>query len=132
MNYEATGIIRSIHNEQSGINQNTGKQWSSLEMLLLVAEGETRDGRHWEELLNFRAFGDIANAIKQFRKEGDKVTVTFSIRTNEWKDRYFTELSPSKVEAASTDGESTEENAPSEAQPQEQAENDGDADALPF
>jgi len=69
----------------------TGKEWKKLSFLAETTE-------EYNNLYCFEVFGEekVDNFLK-FNKIGQLVDIDFNVKTNEWKDRYFTSLQAWKI-----------------------------------
>jgi hypothetical protein len=98
MEFTVEGKIKDIMNERGGVSKKTGKEWMGIDFLLISDSGQRKDGSTWENVIRFECGTDMARAVKEYRKVGDVVKVTFNIYATEWEGRWFNKLSPSKVE----------------------------------
>ena len=87
---KVTGKITKVLDTQSGTSKE-GKDWKKTSFLLETTET-------YNNLYCFEVFGDekVDNFTK-YNKVGDNVDVEFNVKTNEWKDKYFTSLDAWKV-----------------------------------
>jgi len=87
---EVTGTITKVLPVQSGTSK-AGKEWKKLSFVLTTTE-------EYNNLYCFDVFGDekVEN-FEKYNKVGDNVKVDFNVKTNEWKDKYFTSLDAWKV-----------------------------------
>ncbi|MFP4166777.1 MAG: DUF3127 domain-containing protein [Opitutales bacterium] len=86
--FELSGTIKDIFDEQtfsSGFNKK--------EFVL------TTDEEKFPQDIKFECLKDKTSLLNDF-KTGDRVTVRFNIRGREWKDNYFVNLVPWKIEKA--------------------------------
>ena len=90
---KVTGKIKKITEVQSGTSA-SGKDWKKCGFLLET--DETYNNTYF-----FDVFGDekVDNFIK-YNKVDRVVEVEFNVRTNEWKDKYFTTLDAWKISKA--------------------------------
>ena len=97
---KVTGTITKVLETQTGTSK-AGKDWKKLSFVLTTTE-------EYNNLYCFDVFGDekVENFTK-YNKEGDLVDVEFNVKTNEWKDKYFTSLDAWKI--WKTDGTVKEE-----------------------
>jgi hypothetical protein len=119
MEYKEKGTIKNVLPVESGTSQN-GKEWKKLNFVIANNNGYERA----EQIFAFEIFGTekVDNFIK-YNKLGQEVEVSFNIRTNEWKGKYYTSLQAWKVMA----GERVEQAAQT-PQPIE----DEESEILPF
>ena len=66
----------------SGHSEKTGKDWSNTEFVIEVHDNENKD------LVVMKAFGQTQDQAK----EGDYVEGGFSLKSNEWKDKRYNEI----------------------------------------
>ena len=92
---KVTGKITKVLPTQSGTSK-AGKEWQKLSFLLETDET-------YNNLYCFDVFGDekVENFLK-YNKVGQSVDVDFNVKTNEWKDKYFTSLDAWKIFKADT------------------------------
>lgn len=85
-----TGKIEKVLDTVSGTSK-AGKEWKKLSFVL-----RTED--EYNNLYCFDVFGEekVEN-FEKFNKVGQDVTVDFNVKTNEWKDKYFTSLDAWKI-----------------------------------
>lgn len=95
MEYEVKGTIKTILPVESGTSK-AGKEWKKVNFIL--ANNEGYEGR--EQIFCFQIFGGekVDNFIKH-NQEGESVKVKFNIRTNEFNNKYFTNLEAWRVES---------------------------------
>jgi len=95
---DVTGTITKVLEKQSGTSA-AGKEWVKLSFLI-----DTKT--EYNNLYCFELFGEekVSN-FEKYNKIGDNVKVDFNVKTNEWKDKYFTSLDAWKVFKA--DGETS-------------------------
>ena len=62
-----------------------------VKRVFLLEVDEKGDGKYVDSIA-MEAFGNVNNRLPEIRI-GDKVEVTFSIKSREWKGRYFTQTS---------------------------------------
>lgn len=99
---EVTGTITKVLPVQSGTSK-AGKEWKKLSFVLTTTE-------EYNNLYCFDVFGDekVEN-FEKYNKVGDNVKVDFNVKTNEWKDKYFTSLDAWKVFKADSEAPVAEE-----------------------
>ena len=99
---KVTGTITKVLPTLEGVSK-AGKEWKKLSFVL-----ETKE--EYNNLYCFDVFGDekVDNFTK-FNKVGQEVDVEFNIKTNEWKDKYFTSLDAWKIFKADTEGKAATE-----------------------
>jgi len=85
-----TGTITKVLPLQSGTTA-AGKDWQKAGFLLETTET-------YNNLYCFDVFGEekVQN-FNKYNKVGDVVDVDFNVKTNEWKDKYFTSLDAWKI-----------------------------------
>ena len=121
---KVTGKIEKIMDVQKGISK-AGKDWQKVSFTLRTKE-------EYNNLYCFDVFGEekVENFLK-YNKVDQEVDVDFNVKTNEWKDKYFTSLDAWKIfkaEASETD----KLEASFESQKEEAVLADDDNDELPF
>ena len=101
------GTIRTILDKQSGVS-NAGKEWTKQSFV--IANNEGYEGR--EQLFAFELFGDEkVSKFNEYNSVGKEVEVSFNIKCNEWKDKYYTSLDAWNIFSVSQD--STSQSTPS-------------------
>ena len=87
---KVTAKITKVMEATSGTSA-TGKEWKKLSFLAETTE-------EYNNLYCFEVFGEekVDNFLK-FNKIGQLVDIDFNVKTNEWKDRYFTSLQAWKI-----------------------------------
>ena len=87
---KVTAKITKVMEVTSGTSA-TGKEWKKLSFLAETTE-------EYNNLYCFEVFGEekVDNFLK-FNKVGQLVDIDFNVKTNEWKDRYFTSLQAWKI-----------------------------------
>ena len=97
-----TGKLDRIFEMQSGVTK-AGKEWKKL-LFNVVTDDE------WNNLYHFELFGE--EKVNNFTsKVGDFITVNFNVQTQEYKDRFYTNLQAWKIDV--------EQNGTGTQQPQE-------------
>jgi hypothetical protein len=92
---KVTGKIEKILDTATGTSK-AGKEWKKTSFLLKTDE-------EYNNLYCFDVFGgEKVDNFLQWNAKGDIVEVDFNVRTNEWKDKYFTSLEAWKVFKANT------------------------------
>lgn len=87
---EVKGKIEKIMEVQKGTSK-AGKEWKKLQFTL-------RTEAEYNNLYCFELFGEEkTDNFTKFNKVGQEVDVSFNVKTNEWKDKYFTSLDAWKV-----------------------------------
>jgi hypothetical protein len=124
-----TGKLDRVFETQSGTTK-AGKEWKKL-LFNVVTDDE------WNNLYHFELFGE--EKVNSFNsKVGDFITVNFNVQTQEYKDRFYTNLQAWKIDV--------EQNGTGTQQPQQsmqtqdmstsefngQASNDENETDLPF
>jgi len=128
MEYKEKGTIKTVLPVESGTSQN-GKEWKKVTFAISNYEGY--EGA--EQIFAFEIFGaEKVDNFEKYNKVGQEVEVSFNIRTNEWKGKYYTSLQAWKVMS----GERVEQATQTPAQPIEQPKpvnvDDVGLDDLPF
>ena len=87
---KVTAKITKVMEATSGTSA-TGKEWKKLSFLAETTE-------EYNNLYCFEVFGEekVDNFLK-FNRVGQLVDVDFNVKTNEWKDKYFTSLQAWKI-----------------------------------
>ena len=85
-----TGKITKVLETVSGTSK-AGKEWKKLSFVVTTTE-------EYNNLYCFDVFGEekVEN-FEKYNKVGDEVDVEFNVKTNEWKDKYFTSLDAWKI-----------------------------------
>tara|TARA_R110002020_G_scaffold396782_1_gene606921 strand:- start:1255 stop:1590 length:336 start_codon:yes stop_codon:yes gene_type:complete len=82
---QVTGKITKVMEAVSGTSA-AGKEWKKISFLLETTE-------EYNNLYCFEIFGEEkVDEFLRFNKVGQMVDVKFNVKTNEWKDKYFTSL----------------------------------------
>lgn len=88
-----TGKIKVIDEIQQGTSKD-GKDWQKINFV--ISNNDGHEGA--EQIFAFEIFGEEkVQKFLEHNKEGKEVEVSFNIRTNEWKGKYFTSLQAWKV-----------------------------------
>jgi hypothetical protein len=96
MSLELSGTIKSISEVEQGTSK-AGKDWKKQTFVISNNEGYNDS----EQIFAFEVLGEEAVAnLTKYNKVGDVVKVSFNIRTNEWKGKYFTSLNSWRIEKA--------------------------------
>ena len=84
------GKIEKILEIEKGTSK-AGKDWQKQSFII-------NNGSEWNNIFCFDVFGDgkVEN-LNKYNKVGDEVEVTFNVKCNEWKGKYFTSLDAWKV-----------------------------------
>jgi len=98
---EVKGKITEILEVQKGTSKE-GKEWQKLSFVIDTGES-------YNNTICFDLFGDekVTN-FQKYNKVGQEVEVSFNIKCNKWKDKYFTSLDAWKVFSAKTEKQSQE------------------------
>lgn len=84
-----TGKLDRVFETQSGTTK-AGKEWKKL-LFNVVTDDE------WNNLYHFELFGE--EKVNGFNsKVGDFITVNFNVQTQEYKDRFYTNLQAWKID----------------------------------
>ena len=109
MSNEIKGTIDKILEVQSGQTKN-GDEWKKVSFV--VKNNEGYEGR--EQIFCFDIFGaDKVDNFLKYNAVGNLVNVKYEIRTNEFKDKYYTNLQAWRVES----GEAVEQASSPKGQP---------------
>jgi hypothetical protein len=101
MSFEVQGKIKEVMPVQTGESKQ-GKPWKKLIFAVEVQDGE------YSNDMAFEIFGE--DKVDKFNfAAGDDVTVHFNVRSNKWKESYFTSLGAWKI-----DGNASGSSTPSE------------------
>jgi hypothetical protein len=93
MSFKVTGKISKVLAKEEGTSK-AGKEW--VKQSFVVVNNDGYEGK--EVIYCFEIFGgEKVDKFNQYNKVGDVVEVSFSIGTNEWKEKYFTSLSAFSV-----------------------------------
>ena len=116
--FKVSGTLQTILAVESGQTK-AGKEWKKVNFI--VTNNNGYEGR--EMLYCFQIFGEEkVDTFKKFNQEGSEVEVKFSIQTNEYNGKYFTNLSAFHVAS----GERVEQASQTPAAIEE------DSEILPF
>jgi len=119
---EISGIVQNIEEKPGSKNP-----WYILDIVATLTDWQQNQE---QATFQIKAFGRVSEKVKVLRN-GDYVTAKCAVRSNEWKGRYFTELSLEAIESQSnvvppeTVAQSIEEKA-------NEAMGGESQDALPF
>ncbi len=94
--FEIEGSIRKIFDAQSFPSGFTKREFVV-----------TEDDERYPQDIKFTVTKERCATLDNFR-EGQKVKVTFSLRGNEYKEKYYVDLNAFKVEQLNDDGGTTE------------------------
>ena len=88
--FKIKGTLQTILPIESGVAKSSGKEWKKLNFTVT-----NNDGYEGKEMLYcFQIFGEEkVDTFKKFNQEGSEVEVKFSVQTNEYNGKYFTNLS---------------------------------------
>jgi hypothetical protein len=93
---QVTGKITKVLEVQTGTSK-AGKEWCKTSFILETPE-------EYNNIYCFEVFGgEKVENFNKYNKVGDHVQVDFNVKTNEWKDKYFTSLDAWKVFKAEAD-----------------------------
>lgn len=111
MLYELQGTIYALGEVTVGQTRNGGT-WQKREVVV-----ETQDG-NYTDLVALTAFGDKVEDVEKF-KEGDEVSVKFTISAREYNGRYYTDVNIISIRRARQEGwsERLSKNGPQPARP---------------
>lgn len=123
MEYKEKGTIKTVLPVESGTSQ-SGKEWKKLNFV--ISNNGGYEGA--EQIFAFEIFGtEKVENFEKYNKVGQEVEVSFNIRTNGWKGKYYTSLQAWKVMS----GERVEQGTYTQQQPHGQPIQDLD-DGMPF
>jgi len=95
MSLEVTGVIKKFLPLEGGETKE-GKPWQSQSYIVANNDGYDPEV---EQLFCFDVFGkEKIEQLNSFNKIGDNVKVSFNVRTNEWKEKYYTSLASWRIE----------------------------------
>ncbi len=102
--FKVKGTISKVLPIETGVSKSSGDAWSKINFI--VSNNDGYEGR--EQSYCFQIFGQerVYNFLK-YNQEGSEVEVKFSIQTNEYNGKYFTNLSAFRVDS----GEKVEQEA---------------------
>lgn len=127
MEYKEKGTIKTVLPVESGTSQN-GKEWKKL--IFVISNHEGYEGA--EQIFAFEIFGaEKVENFEKYNKVGQEVEVSFNIKVNEWKGKYYTSLQAWKVMAGEKVEQASYTPPNPVAQVQEHVE-DIDSESLPF
>ena len=122
MALEITGKVVKVLTLETGEGK-TGNTWTKQGFVI-----ETED--QYPKKICFNAWGDKVQQVGKM-KEGDKVKVSFDASSREYNERWFTDLSPWKIE--SLGASSAPDSAPASGDDFPTfVEGDSNTDDLPF
>ena len=105
MDFKLSGTIDKIAEVIKGESQ-AGKAWQKVTFSIKNNEGY--EGQ--EQVFAFEIFGeDKVEKFIQYNKVGKAVDVSFNIRTNEYKEKFYTTLQAWKVFGSDAGAEQTKE-----------------------
>ena len=95
MSLEVTGVIKKFLPLEGGETKEGKDGNHNLTLLLTMMDYDPEA----EQLFCFDVFGkEKIEQLNSFNKIGDNVKVSFNIRTNEWKEKYYTSLASWRIE----------------------------------
>jgi len=117
MSLEITGVIKKFLPVESGFSK-SDKEWKKQSFIVVNNDGY--EGR--EQIYCFEVFGsEKVENLTKYQKEGQEVKVSFNVKTNEWKDKFYTSLQSFRIDklesAPSVPMPPTENYAPIEEEP---------------
>ena len=102
---QLNGTIKKIADVIKGESKATGKEWQKVEFV--ISNNDGYEGA--EQIFAFEIFGaEKVEKFLHYNKTGKVVDVSFNIKTNEYKGKYYTSLQAWKV-FGSEAGETVEE-----------------------
>ena len=91
--FKLNGTIKTIADVQKGVSKSE-KEWQKEEFAITNNDGYNGT----EQVFAFEIFGqEKVEKFIQYNKVGKAVEVSFNIKTNEYKDKYYTSLQAWKV-----------------------------------
>jgi len=94
MSLEITGVIKKFLPVESGVSK-SDKEWKKQSFIVVNNDGY--EGR--EQMYCFEVFGaEKVENLTKYQKEGQEVKVYFNVKTNEWKDKFYTSLQSFRIE----------------------------------
>ena len=94
--FKVTGKIEKVMDVESGTSK-AGNEWKKTSFVLKT-EGE------YNNLYVFDVFGEEkVDNFMQYNKVGSDVEVSFNVRTNEYKEKYYVSLDAWKIFKATAD-----------------------------
>lgn len=128
MEYKEKGTIKTVLPVESGTSQ-SGKEWKKLNFV--ISNNGGYEGA--EQIFAFEIFGgEKVDNFEKYNKVGQEVEVSFNIRVNEWKGKYYTSLQAWKVMSGERVEQGTYTPTQPVAQAQEHVEDIDGSDSLPF
>jgi len=104
------GKITEILEVQKGTSKE-GKEWKKLSFVI-------DNGEKYNNIICFDLFGDEkVDNFQKYNKLGQDVEVSFNVKSNKWKDKYFTSLDAWKVFSAKTENVQQAEPVGNEVEP---------------
>ena len=85
MLYELQGTIKALGERIEGTSRN-GQPWQKCEVVVEVQDGQ------YSDTVALTAFGDRVDDVIGRLKEGDEVTVKFTISAREYNGRYYNDI----------------------------------------
>jgi hypothetical protein len=91
---EVTGLVSKILPKVEGQKKDGSGTWVKQEFI--VSNNEGYEGR--EQIFCFEVFGEEkVESFNKYNKVGSSVKVDFNIKTNEYKEKYYTSLQAWKI-----------------------------------
>jgi hypothetical protein len=109
--FKIKGTLQTILAVESGVAKSSGKEWKKLNFTVT-----NNDGYEGKEMLYcFQIFGEEkVDTFKKYNQEGSEVEVKFSVQTNEYNGKYFTNLSAFHVASGERVEQASQTPAPEE------------------
>jgi len=118
--FEITGQLVKLLDVEKGVAK-SGNEWQKQCFVIEVIDGE------YTNQYCFEVFGaDKVENLAKYQKVGDELKVSFNIKSNEWKGRYFTSLSVWRIDKLTGDQTAQAPQAQSDTPPSDPDE------VLPF
>lgn len=88
--YEVEGKVKAKLDVVSGTSAQ-GKQWSKQDVVIETVDGQDKNGNDYLSTLAITFFGDKVQKLGQI-EVNDTVKASFSVKSNEYQGRYFTNV----------------------------------------
>jgi hypothetical protein len=90
--FEITGQLVKLLDVEKGVSK-ANKEWQKQCFIIEVIDGE-----HTNQYC-FEVFGtEKVENLSKYQKVGDELKVSFNIKSNEWKGKYYTSLSAWRID----------------------------------
>lgn len=91
---QVTGKVERVNQKETGKTKK-GDTWEKQVFTVRTSD-------EYDNLYAFDAFGEKGMELMKKIEPGAEVTIEFNIRTNEYNDKFYTSLSPWRVEVKSS------------------------------